>query len=120
VAKDLERSDLQQMSEHSQEMLRGALDSFVQGEAARAERVLDKDDAVDALYGKILRAMTSFMSEHPGEVEPAIRIIHVAKYIERIADHATNIAEEVIFMVRGEDVRHARTHRPPKVEPKKS
>jgi phosphate transport system protein len=49
-------------------------------------------------------------------VAEAIRVIHVAKYLERVADHATNIAEEVIFMVRGEDVRHVRTHPPPRAE----
>ena len=56
--------------------------------------------------------MTEFMAEHPDEVPEAIRVINVAKYLERVADHATNIAEEVIFMVRGEDVRHVRTHPP--------
>jgi phosphate transport system protein len=58
--------------------------------------------------------MTALMREAPDEIPSAIRVIKVAKYIERIADHATNIAEEVIFMVRGEDVRHLRTHPPPK------
>jgi phosphate transport system protein len=59
--------------------------------------------------------MTDFMAKSPEEIPAAIRVIHVAKYLERVADHATNIAEEVIFMVRGEDVRHARTHPPPPV-----
>jgi phosphate transport system protein len=77
-----------------------------------------RDDAVDDLYGSIIRAMTDFMSQHPTQVAEAIRVIHVSKYLERIADHATNIAEEVIFMVRGEDVRHVRTHPPPKVAAK--
>jgi len=80
----------------------------------RAEQVLAQDDAVDEAYGEVLEAMTEFMREEPGEIPAAIRIIKVAKYIERIADHATNIAEEVIFMVRGDDVRHVRTHPPPK------
>jgi phosphate transport system protein len=60
--------------------------------------------------------MTEFMTQHASEVAQAIRVIHVAKYLERVADHATNIAEEVIFMVRGEDVRHVRTHPPPRVD----
>jgi len=81
----------------------------------RAEQVLVRDDGVDELYGRIIRAMTEFMTEHPVQVAEAIRVIHVAKYLERVADHATNIAEEVIFMVRGEDVRHVRTHPPPTV-----
>jgi phosphate transport system protein len=56
------------------------------------------------------------MKNNVDEIPAAIRVMKVAKYIERIADHATNIAEEVIFMVRGEDVRHVRTHPPPKVQ----
>lgn len=94
-------------------MLRDALDAFVQGDAAIAERVLGSDDSVDACYGVVLRKITDFMAKTPTEIAPAIRVIHVAKYLERVADHATNIAESVIFMVRGDDVRHARTYPPP-------
>ncbi len=115
TAKDQVKEELKAMGEQSQEMLRDALDAFVQGEPSRAEQVLARDDAVDALYGKIIRAMTAFMQQHPPQVAEAIRVIHVSKYLERVADHATNIAEEVIFMVRGEDVRHVRTHPPPLV-----
>jgi phosphate transport system protein len=114
-AKDDVRGELKLMGEQAQEMLRDALDAFVQGEATRAEQVLIRDDSVDNLYGKIIRTMTTFMSNQPSQVAEAIRVISVAKYLERVADHATNIAEEVIFMVRGEDVRHIRTHPPPKV-----
>jgi phosphate transport system protein len=116
AAKEKVRAELKAMAEQAQEMLRDALDAFVQGEATRAEQVLARDDAVDQLYGRIIAAMTDFMTQHPQQVAEAIRVIHVAKYLERVADHATNIAEEVIFMVRGEDVRHVRTHRPPPVE----
>jgi phosphate transport system protein len=113
VAKEKMHDDLKAMGEQAQQMLRDALDAFVEGEVARAEQVLARDDAVDALYGGILRAMMEFMEANPGEIPGAIRVIKVAKYLERVADHATNIAEEVIFMVRGEDVRHHRTHPPP-------
>jgi len=115
TARDTVRGELKAMAEQSQEMLRDALDAFVQAEPTRAEQVLVRDDAVDELYGKIIKAMTEFMSQQPQQVAEAIRVIHVAKYLERVADHATNIAEEVIFMVRGEDVRHARSHAPPPV-----
>jgi phosphate transport system protein len=115
LAKDKVRGELKAMGEQAQEMLRDALDAFVQGEPMRAEQVLARDDAVDDLYGQIIRAMTEFMTQHATQVAEAIRVIHVAKYLERVADHATNIAEEVIFMVRGEDVRHVRTHPPPRV-----
>ncbi len=114
IAKDLLREILKRMSEQAQEMVREALDAFVEGDATRAENVLERDDVVDNAYGQVLDAMTVFMSEHSTEIAPAIRVIKVAKYIERIADHATNIAEAVIFMVRGDDVRHLRSHPPPK------
>jgi phosphate transport system protein len=113
-AKDLARSNLKAMADQAQQMLRDALDSFVEGDVTRAEQVRLGDDAVDALYGQTLRDMMLFMQANHGEIPGAIRVIKVAKYIERVADHATNIAEEVIFMVRGEDVRHERTHPPPK------
>ena len=116
AAKDEVKERLEKMSEQAQQMVRDALDAFVEGEAARAEQVLERDDAVDAAYGDILRKMTEFMKNNVDEIPAAIRVMKVAKYIERIADHATNIAEEVIFMVRGEDVRHVRTHPPPKVQ----
>jgi len=113
-AKDLARSNLKAMADQAQQMLRDALDAFVEGDVTRAEQVRLGDDAVDALYGQTLRDMMLFMQANHGEIPGAIRVIKVAKYIERVADHATNIAEEVIFMVRGEDVRHERTHPPPK------
>jgi len=116
VAKDMVRTALKTMSEQAQQMLRDALDAFVQGEVTRAEQVLARDDVVDGMYGEILRSMMDFMAEKPPEIPAAVRVIKVAKYIERVADHATNIAEEVIFMVRGEDVRHVRTHPPPRAK----
>lgn len=107
------RDELRAMADDAQQMLRDALDAFVEANALRAEHVLAKDDAVDASYGRVLEEMTEYMTRHPEAVPAAVRVIKVAKYIERIADHATNIAEEVIFMVRGEDVRHKRSHPPP-------
>ncbi|WP_394825231.1 phosphate signaling complex protein PhoU [Pendulispora albinea] len=113
IAKEQVLASLKEMSDQAQQMLRDALDAFVEGEATRAGQVLQRDDVVDNLYGGILGSMTEFMATNPGEIPAAIRVIKVAKYLERVADHATNIAEEVIFMVRGEDVRHVRTHPPP-------
>ncbi|WP_394845742.1 phosphate signaling complex protein PhoU [Pendulispora brunnea] len=113
VAKDQVRVALKEMADQAQQMLRDALDAFVEGEATRAAQVLERDDTVDNLYGGILGSMMEFMATNPAEIPAAIRVIKVAKYLERVADHATNIAEEVIFMVRGEDVRHVRTHPPP-------
>jgi phosphate transport system protein len=120
VAKEEVKDVLRKMSEHAQQMVRDALEAFVGGEAERAQRVMAQDDAVDTAYGKVLELMMAFMKDHPEDIPAAVRVMKVAKYIERIGDHATNIAEEVIFMVRGEDVRHARSHAPPPVEPKPS
>src|ERR1700735_3938279 len=94
-AKELARANLKEMADQAQQMLRNALDAFVEGEAARAEQVMAGDDAVDDLYGRILRDMMSYMASHPDEIPAAVRVIKVAKYIERVADHATNLAEEV-------------------------
>ena len=113
IAKDKVRDLLKRMSEQAQQMVRDALDAFVGGEVDRAEQVLLRDDAIDDAYGEVVDAMTEFMREEPNEIPAAIRVIKVAKYIERVADHATNIAEEVIFMVRGDDVRHLKSHPPP-------
>jgi phosphate transport system protein len=102
---------LRRMSDLAEGMLRDALDAFVESDLERANRVRTADDAVDALYGEALRQMMDFMALHPDGIPGAVRSMSVAKYLERIADHATNIAEEVIFMVAGQDVRH-RTNAP--------
>jgi phosphate transport system protein len=106
---------LRTMAELTQQMLRDALDAFVEADLVRAERVRLGDDAVDELYGKTLTEMMAFMAENPTRIPAAMGVVNVAKYLERIADHATNIAEEVIFMVAGHDVRHERTHPPPPI-----
>lgn len=114
-ARDRVRPDLEAMSDETQEMLRESLEAFVAADVEAADRVLGRDDSVDNRYTALVEQMTRFMEQEPGEIAAAIRVIHVAKYLERVADHATNIAEEVIFMVRGEDVRHPRTRPSPRV-----
>jgi phosphate transport system protein len=104
---------LREMADHTQQMLRDALDAFVDADLARADGVRVRDDLVDELYGKALQEMRQYMAAHPERIPEALGVISVAKYLERIADHATNIAEEVIFMVAGNDVRHEHTQRPP-------
>lgn len=118
AARDRVRGDLEAMSDLAEEMLRDALEAFVHADASIAESVLERDDDVDHRYGIVVEAMTAFMAEHPSAVAAGVRVVHVAKYLERVADHATNIAEGVIFMVRGEDVRHMHTHPPPPVAPR--
>jgi phosphate transport system protein len=94
------------MADASARMVRTALDSFVEEDEAMAREVLQADDTVDAMYGALLRAAVAFMRENPDRIEDGMRVASCAKYLERIADHATNIAEMVVFMVSGDDVRH--------------
>jgi phosphate transport system protein len=90
----------------AQSMVHDALDAFVVGDALKAEQVMDRDETVDRLHAAIIPELVSLMRNDPAAVSRSIRLISIAKYLERIADHATNIAEMVVFMVRGQDVRH--------------
>ncbi len=105
-AKELVSRDLASMATATLDMLHDALEAFVRWDDAGASRVLGCDDAVDALCATTIASMTEFIANHPQDVAAGLRVIRVAKYLERIADHATNVAEEVIFMVRADDVRH--------------
>lgn len=105
-ARALVSGELAAMALDVRDMLHGALDAFVQWDAEEAERVLGSDDAVDERCAAIMSTMKKHMSENAGEIQAGLRVIRVAKYLERIADHATNVAEQAIFMVRGDDVRH--------------
>ncbi len=105
-AKQRAEGDLRGMAERAQQLLREALEAFASNEDDRADRVLLRDKTVDGLHGSIVTAMSRFISEDAKHVGEALRVIQVSKYLERVADHATNIAEQVIFIVRAEDVRH--------------
>jgi phosphate transport system protein len=97
---------LREMADASALMVRRALDAFVEENAEAARDVLTADDAVDALYGELLRESMRYIAQNPTRVEDGMRFASCAKYLERVADHATNIAEMVVFMVSGDDVRH--------------
>jgi len=101
------RASLVQMGEVVSDMLHEVLDAFIQGDAARAERVIQRDSVVDSIYARIFPELLGHMIQDPQTVSTAQRLQSVAKYLERVADHATNIGEMVVFMVRGEDKRHA-------------
>ncbi len=88
-------------------MLHDALDAFVAGNTEAAEEVIERDGTVDAYYAQLFPELLQLMMKDPDSVFRATRLQSIAKYLERIADHATNIAEMVVFMVRGKDVRHA-------------
>ncbi len=98
--------DLPRMGEMAQRMLREALHAFVAGDAAAAQRVLAQDDGLDALKNQIFRELLTYMLGDPRTIEPGIDLILVSRHLERVGDHATNIAEDVIFIVEARDVRH--------------
>ena len=98
--------DIPQMGDIAQTMLRDALDAFVRRDTALAHQVLNEDDRLDALKTQIFRELLTYMLEDPATVEPALDLILISRHLERIGDHATNIAEDVIFMVSARDVRH--------------
>ncbi len=98
--------DLPRMAETVQAMVRDALDAFVQADPERAREVVERDRVVDAYYGQVFRELLTYMMEDPRNIYRAVRAQAIAKYLERIGDHATNLAEMVIFMVVGKDVRH--------------
>ena len=88
-------------------MFHDALDAFVAGDAVKAELVMDRDKTVDAYYAQLFPELVAHMMADPRVVYRATRLQSIGKYLERIADHSTNLAEMVVFMVKGEDVRHA-------------
>ena len=104
--------DIPQMGDIAQAMLHDALDSFVRRDMRLAQQVLDQDDLLDALKTQVFRELLTYMLHDPSTVEPALDLILISRHLERIGDHATNIAEDVIFMVSARDVRHHPPARP--------
>jgi phosphate transport system protein len=98
--------DIPLMADRARTMLREALDAFVNRDAELARAVCRSDDPVDELTGQIFREALSHMVGEPQTISRAIRITFIAKYLERIADHATNVAEMVVYMVEGKIIRH--------------
>jgi phosphate transport system protein len=98
--------DLPKMSRAAQNMLRDALDAFVTRDVAKAEKVLAADNQVDKMLADVFDEIEAEMEKDPKIVSRGISTIFFAKHIERLADHTTNIAEMVVYLVRGQDVRH--------------
>jgi phosphate transport system protein len=98
--------DIPRMAEIAQDMLRDALDAFVRRDTHLAQAVLQKDDDLDALKTQVFRELLTNMVQDARTIEPALDLILVSRHLERIGDHATNVAEDVIFMVLARDVRH--------------
>lgn len=99
-------ADLPRMAMKAEGMVKNALDAFVKRDADLAQKVCETDDEVDQLDDKIFEELIDIMEKDPKTVERGTRLILVSRQLERLADHATNIAEEVIFMVQGRDIRH--------------
>jgi phosphate transport system protein len=106
--------DIPRMARVSQRMIRESLDAFVREDTDLALKVCKDDDEVDQLNAQIFRETLTFMLENAQTISRATKIASVSKYLERIADHATNIAEMVIFMVKGKSIRHMKVL-PPEV-----
>jgi phosphate transport system protein len=98
--------DIPRMANIAQSMLRDALDAFVRRDTTLAQRVLDEDDKLDELKTQIFRELLTYMLQDPSTIEGALDLILISRHLERIGDHATNIAEDVIFIVSARDVRH--------------
>ena len=98
--------DLPRMAEIAERMTRESLDAFVRKDADLARAILARDDEVDQLKDHVFRVLLTYMMADPGTIERALSLILVSRHLERIADHATNIAEDVIFVVEAKDVRH--------------
>jgi phosphate transport system protein len=98
--------DIPRMAAIAGTMLRESLDAFVREDVDLALKVCREDDVIDLLTEQLFRELSSFMVESPQTITRAIRLLFIAKYLERIADHATNIAEMVVFMVKGKSIRH--------------
>jgi len=98
--------DIPRMATIAQTMLRDALDAYVRRDTTLAQSVLDCDDELDALKTQVFRDLLTLMLREPATIEPALDLILISRHLERIGDHATNIAEDVIFMVAARDVRH--------------
>jgi phosphate transport system protein len=97
---------LSEMADIARIMVRDSLDSFIRGDASLASRVLVSDDVVDRLDGGLFRSLVEEMKERHDRIEPAAHILVLSRHLERLADHATNIAEDVIFIVEAKLVKH--------------
>jgi phosphate transport system protein len=99
--------DVARSAERAKEMLQLALDAFARMDVNAAADVIAIDEEIDAAFSSVMRQLISYMMEDPRTITPAIEIVFIAKSVERIGDHAKNIAEAVVQLVMGKDVRHA-------------
>lgn len=98
--------DIPRMADIASRMVHDSLDAFVERDAAKARDVVLRDDQVDALKNQLFRELLTYMLSDPKSIQVAMQLILVSRHLERIADHATNIAEDVVYMVEAKDIRH--------------
>jgi phosphate transport system protein len=110
--------DIPRMADLARQMVRDSLEAFIRGNALQAQSVIMADDQVDALKDQVLRELLTYMIADPHTIERSLALILISRHLERIGDHATNIAEDVIYVIQGRDVRHPKTpkERPPEME----
>jgi phosphate transport system protein len=100
--------DIPRLAVIAQEMVKISLDSLVNRDPVAAKKVCERDDEVDSLNDQIIRELISYMLDDRANIKRALDLVLVSRYLERVADHATNVAEDVIYMVQGKDIRHHR------------
>ena len=98
--------DIPRMADLAQKVVGDSLDSFIKQDVKLARSVLARDDEIDALKDQIFRELLTFMISDPSSIQRALELILISRHLERIGDHATNIAENVIYLVQGKDIRH--------------
>jgi len=98
--------DIPRMADLAQEMVRDALNAFINGDDRLAQEVCERDDVVDQLNDQVFRELLTYMIQDSRTISRAVDLILVGRHLERIADHATNIGEDVIYMVRGKTIKH--------------
>ena len=98
--------DVPRMASVVQTMVRDAIDAFVRNDDVQAQAVIERDAQVDEIYTHVVRELLGIMTVDAATVDRGIHVLSVAKFLERMADHATNLAEQVVFLVQGKDVRH--------------
>lgn len=94
------------MAEAATGMVRDAIGAFVRGDSSQARQVIGRDDAVDGMHEQVFRELLTYMMEDPKTIQRALALLLVARSLERIADQGTNIAEQVVYLVEAEDIRH--------------
>ncbi|HSE42145.1 MAG TPA: phosphate signaling complex protein PhoU [Acidobacteriota bacterium] len=98
--------DIPKMAELSRQMVRDSLDAFVEEDANKARATVMRDDEVDSLKNQVFREVLTYMISDPQTIQVGMQLILVSRHLERIADHATNIAEDVVYLVEAKDIRH--------------